>query len=702
MGGVFINYRIVDQPVGAAAIAAFLADRFGPDRVFRDVVSLAAGDDYPTALRDALAQADALVAVIGPNWATLTDEHGTRLIDREHDWVRREIADALRRGIPVIPVLLTDTPANATPPRPEDLPADIARLARVQAMEISQKRFGADVARLADALVTKVPQLIAPQLFTPPPDRADADAAPSTLLRAEYATVPFTGRDAPLTDLLAWANDTATCSVRLVVGPPGSGKTRLAGELCRQLTGHRWLAGAVSGDTPATQIRATAALDRPLLVVVDDVETRADQLVALAAALNDRARRAPARLLLLGRFDGGWLRELRAHRDDRVAELFRPLDHTSTLDLTAFPVPATGQARAATAAWAGRLGLPEDTAPPDDLGEPDSVLATHTAVLTTLLDQVLGTAGSPAVAGSGAGSPAAAGARAESPLVRLLAHDRRHWRDRFPDLDPAELAVIGTLATLSPPNSPQRADALVARLPDFLGVTGPDLAAHLAGWRALCPGPHAVNPLHPEPLGAQLVADTLADRPTVLVTLAATVGDDQLVTPLTVLGRALPRHPGLAQAVADLVRVAPERIALLAVGVTERLAQPEPFTRAVATALGDSELGVDVVFQLMRRLQAPNASQNALRGVAFDQYVNRFARPVRDSLRRENPGFEQLQRVLDGVVDLMQDGFVGLLDPASGRFPTGPDGRPILPPEQLDTLRNLLTSDWLRHDDDQR
>ena len=687
MGGVFINYRVVDQPVGAAAIAAFLADRFGPDRVFRDVVSLAVGDDYPTALRDALAHADVLVAVIGPNWATLTDEHGTRLIDREHDWVRREIADALRLGIPVIPVLLTDTPANATAPRPEDLPADIARLARVQAMEISQKRFGADVARLAEALVTLAPQLVVPQLFTPPPGPVDPAAAPSTLLRAEYATVPLTDRDVPLNDLLAWANDTATCSVRLVVGPPGSGKTRLADELCRRLAGHRWLAGAVSGDTPATQIRATAALDRPLLVVVDDVETRADQLVALAAAINDRARRAPARLLLLGRFDGGWLRELRDHRDDRVAELFRPIGSASTLDLGAFPLPGARQARAATAAWATRLGLPADTAPLLDVDDTDPVLATHTAVLADLLDR--------ATADGAVGDAA-------DPVVRLLAHDRRHWRARFPDLDPAELAVIGTLATLCPPNSPQRADALVARLPDFLGVTGPDLAAHLAGWRALCPGPHAVNPLRPEPLGAQLVADTLADRPTVLVTLAATVGDDQLVTPLTVLGRALPRHPGLAQAVADLVRVAPERIALLAVGVTERLAQPEPFTRAVATALGDSELGVDVVFQLMRRLHTPSSSQNPLRGAAFDQYVNRFARPMRDSLRRENPGFEQLQRVLDGVVDLVQDGFVGLLDPASGRFPTGPDGRPIVPPEQLDTLRNLLTSDWLRHDDDQR
>jgi hypothetical protein len=39
-------------------------------------------------------------------WLTLTAENGGRRIDQPDDWVAEEIGIALRRGTPVIPVLL--------------------------------------------------------------------------------------------------------------------------------------------------------------------------------------------------------------------------------------------------------------------------------------------------------------------------------------------------------------------------------------------------------------------------------------------------------------------------------------------------------------------------------------------------------------------------------------------------------------------
>lgn len=160
MSGVFINYRVVDNPLGAAGIHDALATRFGSNRVFRDCVSLEAGTHYPTAIREALASSDVLVSIIGPLWLTLTDDStGSRLIDREQDWVRRELTWAHDSNIPVVPVLLADTPVDATRPTVDDLPPDLRWFAYLQPLRFSQHTFGADVLRLATRLTTLVPTL---------------------------------------------------------------------------------------------------------------------------------------------------------------------------------------------------------------------------------------------------------------------------------------------------------------------------------------------------------------------------------------------------------------------------------------------------------------------------------------------------------------------------------------------------------------
>lgn len=159
-GGVFISYRAADQPLAAAAIHDALARRFGTDRVFRDCASMRAGQHYPTVIRAALESATVLVSVVGPRWLTLTDPRtSSRLIDRDHDWVRLEIASALRRQIPVVPVMLKDTPENAARLTGAELPDDIREFAKLQAFEFSQRRLGEDLDRLADRLVRLAPEL---------------------------------------------------------------------------------------------------------------------------------------------------------------------------------------------------------------------------------------------------------------------------------------------------------------------------------------------------------------------------------------------------------------------------------------------------------------------------------------------------------------------------------------------------------------
>lgn len=103
---VFVSYRTADQRFGAAIAHAALARRFGSDRVFLDHVAIGPGEEYPASIRAALDQAQVLVVLMGPTWLHAEPDTGVRLIDRDDDWVRREIRHALEREIAIIPVLL--------------------------------------------------------------------------------------------------------------------------------------------------------------------------------------------------------------------------------------------------------------------------------------------------------------------------------------------------------------------------------------------------------------------------------------------------------------------------------------------------------------------------------------------------------------------------------------------------------------------
>lgn len=154
MPSVFINYRAKDVPDAAGAIHAHLVRVFGKTEVFRDCVSMEPGEHYPSAIRAALAEARVLIAVIGPNWLAPADG-GVRLIDRARDWVRLEIADAFRRGITVVPVMIKDGPKDAVLPEADELPENVRRLAHIQAFEFSHRRFRPDLDRLVDVLIRK-------------------------------------------------------------------------------------------------------------------------------------------------------------------------------------------------------------------------------------------------------------------------------------------------------------------------------------------------------------------------------------------------------------------------------------------------------------------------------------------------------------------------------------------------------------------
>jgi hypothetical protein len=154
-GGVFINYRGEDSYSYGVWLHTELSRRFGPELVFLDSVSIPAGADFVEQLLGQVRRSAVVLAVIGPRWLAADRPGGGRRIDDPADWIRRELVEAFRAGVRVVP-LLTD---GAQMPAEDDLPAELAVLARRQFLRLRHRDAAADLARLASELAEMDPRL---------------------------------------------------------------------------------------------------------------------------------------------------------------------------------------------------------------------------------------------------------------------------------------------------------------------------------------------------------------------------------------------------------------------------------------------------------------------------------------------------------------------------------------------------------------
>lgn len=96
---------------------------------------------FAVAIDDHVASCGVLLAMVGKDWLDAKDVSGQRRLDDPNDFVRLETASALKRDIPVIPVLVR----GAIMPRADQLPQDLAELAFRHGVELTHSRWDSDL-----------------------------------------------------------------------------------------------------------------------------------------------------------------------------------------------------------------------------------------------------------------------------------------------------------------------------------------------------------------------------------------------------------------------------------------------------------------------------------------------------------------------------------------------------------------------------
>lgn len=159
-----------------------LSDRLGANEIFKSGQSIPPGADFAAILRRQAAECELMCVLIGPGWLDARGDDGVRLLDRAHDWVRLEIATALRAGNRVVPVLLGDATML---PDASALPAEIAELARLQFLRVPETHLPDGLAHLGDAVTT-----LLPDTDTDTETDTDIDIDAGTAVEPGHGTAP--------------------------------------------------------------------------------------------------------------------------------------------------------------------------------------------------------------------------------------------------------------------------------------------------------------------------------------------------------------------------------------------------------------------------------------------------------------------------------------------------------------------------------
>ncbi|MEU5865034.1 tetratricopeptide repeat protein [Nonomuraea sp. NPDC047529] len=382
-------------------------------------------------------------------------------------------------------------------------------------------------------------RVVLPGLLLPAREPLPSDCPDWRLLLPRHAVVPYAGRGGQLAALRAWAAEPTALSVAVVTGRSGTGRTRLAGELCEELREAGWDAGFLALDAALAALSGPEAVPleavRPSLVVVESPGPSAPLVGELIRRLAKHGHNPRVRVLLRAREPGDaeWWRRL----DTAAGGWLRRLN-TTTVQLNQHPLTLnerTEHAFTAMKAFApSRAALP--TPPRLDDPEYGLPLRVHLAALLRLRGGETEVLPAPAVPGTlpggGLGAPpyrtapepwnafrpgGRGGTRTrplagsgEELLGRFLDRERDQWATVWPagreQVDEVTARQAVALLTLTAP-TPAELPGLLSAVPALHG--DPHAAEVVADWLGrVFPGVDRLCPLGPDLVAEQALAET--------------------------------------------------------------------------------------------------------------------------------------------------------------------------------------------------
>lgn len=147
-GTIFVSYRREDAPDSTRKLLQRLVGAYGRDRIVYDLDMNNRGQEFVEDVRRKLADCKLVIVVIGPNWASVTNEFGDPKINDSRDYTHTELAHALISGIPVISVLIDDGKI----PQRSNLPRGLEGLAGIQSATLRSDSYEGDLELLERAL----------------------------------------------------------------------------------------------------------------------------------------------------------------------------------------------------------------------------------------------------------------------------------------------------------------------------------------------------------------------------------------------------------------------------------------------------------------------------------------------------------------------------------------------------------------------
>ena len=454
-----------------------------------------------------------------------------------------------------------------------------------------------EAARVEDAIRAVMRPLPAPESTD---DGAAGGGSPAALLRADRQVVGFTGRRDELRGLGSWARGSSRGVVRLVTGPGGSGKTRLAVEFASLLEADGWRCGFLEAGQGGQAVTAIAAAGDPVLLMVDYAEARAD-LVPLLTALAAHRGDPVIRVMLLARSLGAWWQPegpLRRHAAVR--------DALSGAEAVALgPLSLVGWRHqevfaAALEAFAGHYGMAVPAAVLRPVQGDVPVLLLHAAALTAVLEARAGA------------SAAQVSATAEVVVEELLGHEAGYWADTALGHGLDRLGVgdgvyrqLVAIAGLLGAGDEAQARQVLRRLPGLAGASELTISA-VAGWlRELYPAGSSswIGPIQPDLLLEYLVTSVFGE-PGELADAALTgLPEDRADHALTVLARALDHYPAAAAGMLRRLLAAHAHVLALPAVRLARNLDSAALAQIIAAVLADTPVSGDVLAALAADLQ---------------------------------------------------------------------------------------------------